>query len=71
MVPTVTVSARGEARLRGGHLWVYRADVQEARAAAGDVVSVVGPRGRPIGWALYSDRSQIALRLLAWSDRPI
>src|SRR3990170_4214361 len=70
MVPTVIVGARGEARLRGGHLWVYRADVQEARAAAGDVVSVVGPRGRPIGWALYSDRSQIALRLLAWSDRP-
>lgn len=70
MVPTVIVGARGEARLRGGHLWVYRADVQEARAAAGDVVSVVGPRGRPIGWALYSDRSQIALRLLAGSDRP-
>ena len=70
MVPSVTVGARGEARLRGGHLWVYRADVQEARAAAGDVVSVVGPRGRPIGWALYSDRSQIALRLLAGSDRP-
>ena len=70
MVPTVIVGARGEARLRGGHLWVYRADVQEARAAAGDVVSVVGPHGRPIGWALYSDRSQIALRLLAWSDRP-
>jgi len=70
MVPSVTVGARGEARLRGGHLWVYRADVQEARAAAGDVVSVVGPHGRPIGWALYSDRSQIALRLLAGSDRP-
>jgi 23S rRNA (cytosine1962-C5)-methyltransferase len=65
MTPTVTVSARGARRLHDGHLWVYRAEVREASASAGDLVRVQDPRGRPLGTALYSDRSQIALRLLA------
>ena len=64
MEPTVVISARGEERVRSGHLWIYRADVVEAGGEPGDVVRVVGPRGRPIGHALYSDRSQIALRLV-------
>jgi 23S rRNA (cytosine1962-C5)-methyltransferase len=64
MEPTVVISARGEERVRCGHLWVYRADIVDASAAPGDVVRVVGRRGRPVGRALYSDRSQIVLRLL-------
>jgi 23S rRNA (cytosine1962-C5)-methyltransferase len=63
---SVTISARGEERLRSGHPWIYRADVADARAQAGDVVLVRGPRGRPLGHALYSDRSQITLRMLAY-----
>jgi 23S rRNA (cytosine1962-C5)-methyltransferase len=69
MVPLVVVSARGESRLRQGHPWIYRSDVAEARASAGDVVQVVGPRSRVLGHALYSDRSQIALRLLTFDDQ--
>ena len=61
---TVTVSSRGEQRIRGGHPWIYRADVTGVDAAGGDVVDVVGPRARPIGTALFSDRSQIAIRML-------
>ena len=61
---TVTVSSRGEQRIRAGHPWVYRADVTGGNAAGGDVVEVVGPRARPIGTALFSDRSQIAIRML-------
>jgi 23S rRNA (cytosine1962-C5)-methyltransferase len=64
-VPSVTVSSRGEQRLRGGHPWIYRADITGVDATGGDVVNVVGPRGRPIGTALFSDRSQITLRMLA------
>jgi len=67
MVPSVTISSRGEDRLRSGHPWIYRADVTDVRAAAGDVVLVRGPRGRPIGRALFSDRSQITLRMLAYA----
>jgi 23S rRNA (cytosine1962-C5)-methyltransferase len=67
MIPSVTISSRGEDRLRSGHPWIYRADVADVRAAAGDVVLVRGPRGRPIGRALFSDRSQITLRMLAYA----
>ena len=66
MVSTVVIGARGEARLRSGHPWIYRADVVDARAAAGDIVQVRGPRGRTLGSALYSDRSQITLRMLSY-----
>ncbi|HEV8396566.1 MAG TPA: class I SAM-dependent rRNA methyltransferase [Vicinamibacterales bacterium] len=63
-MPTVTLSSRGEQRIRGGHPWIYRADVTGVAAAGGDVVEVAGPRARPIGTALFSDRSQIAIRML-------
>src|SRR5262245_41601124 len=66
MLPTVTVSARGADRVHSGHPWIYRGDVAAVRAVAGDVVIVRGPRGRPIGCALFSDRSQISLRLLSF-----
>lgn len=68
MEPLVTVSARGESRVREGHLWVYRADLVEIQAAPGDVVRVVGPQGRTIGHALYSDRSQISLRFFSFGN---
>src|SRR5438105_5463174 len=66
MPPTVVISARGESRLASGHPWIYRTDVVDVRAAAGDVVVVHGPRRRPLGRALFSDQSQIALRLLSF-----
>jgi len=65
MTPTVVISARGSERVASGHSWIYRADVVEARAQAGDRVLVRGPRGRTVGTAFYSDKSQIALRMLA------
>lgn len=70
MQPIVVVSARGEARVRAGHLWIYRADVVEAKATSGDTVLVLGPRARPVGRALYSGRSQIAIRILTRADEP-
>jgi 23S rRNA (cytosine1962-C5)-methyltransferase len=66
--PTAELTARGEQRLRTGHPWIYRSDVRRAAAAAGDIVRVVGPRGRPFGYATFSDRSVIALRLLTPDD---
>ena len=66
MTSTVVISARGEDRLRSGHPWIYRADVVDVHAAAGEVVTVRGLRGRAIGRALFSDRSQITLRMLSF-----
>lgn len=66
MSATVSVSPRGEERLRSGHPWIYRADVTDVHAEAGDVVLVRGPRGRPLGRAFFSDRSQIVLRMISY-----
>ena len=69
---TLTVSKRGAERARAGHLWIYRSDVSDAGgAASGATVRVVDERGRFTGQALYSDRSEIALRLLTWRDEEI
>jgi 23S rRNA (cytosine1962-C5)-methyltransferase len=68
--PTVAISGRGEERIRSGHLWIYRSDVTNVRARGGDTVLVEGSHGRRLGHALFSDRSQIALRMLATGDRP-
>jgi 23S rRNA (cytosine1962-C5)-methyltransferase len=71
MIPAVTISARGEERLRSGHPWIYRADIKDASAAAGARVVVRSARGgRPLGSAFYSDRSQIALRMLTRGEVP-
>lgn len=70
MEPTVVISHRGEERIRAGHLWVYRTDVVDVRAGPGDTVRLLGPRGRRIGSALYSDRSEIAIRVLTRGDEP-
>jgi len=64
------ISARGEQRVRGGHPWIYRADVVDVDAAGGDIVQVVGPRKRTVGHALFSDRSQIPIRMLTLGDEP-
>ena len=61
----VVISARGEQRVRAGHPWIYRADVVDVAAGPGDIVQVIGPRQRTIGYALFSDRSQIAIRMLS------
>jgi 23S rRNA (cytosine1962-C5)-methyltransferase len=66
---TVTISARGEERIRSGHAWVYRADVVDVHADGGDIVDVIGPRRRRIGSALFSDQSQISIRMLTVGDR--
>jgi len=63
--PSVTVSRRGAQRLKSGHLWVYRSDVAKADGLSpGALVQVRDHRGRPLGSALYSSASQIAIRLL-------
>ena len=69
-MPSVVVSARGEQRIRAGHPWVYRADITGVDAAAGETVAVIGPRNRLLGHALFSDRSQIPLRMLTRGEAP-
>lgn len=65
----IRVSRRAADRLRAGHVWVYRTDLlSEAEAgqlAPGALADVEDATGRPLGTALYSSASQIALRLVS------
>jgi 23S rRNA (cytosine1962-C5)-methyltransferase len=69
MSETVTVTNRGAERIHAGHRWIYRTDLASAGASAGAVVAVVDSRRRRLGDALYSDRSQIALRMVTTGDQ--
>jgi 23S rRNA (cytosine1962-C5)-methyltransferase len=64
--PTVKISPRGTTRLKSGHVWVYRSDIVSAdNVAPGSVVRVTDHRGKPMGTALYSTSSQIAVRMIS------
>jgi 23S rRNA (cytosine1962-C5)-methyltransferase len=65
-VPKVKISPRGASRLKDGHVWVYRSDIVSAEGVLpGSLVGVVDHRGQPLGSALYSSSSQIAIRLIS------
>jgi 23S rRNA (cytosine1962-C5)-methyltransferase len=71
--PVVTLSRRGADRLARGHPWVYRSDVARPApgVASGDVVALVDGRGRFLGKAFWSERSQISVRLLTRAEEPV
>ena len=65
-VPCAMVSRRASESLRRDHLWVYASDIEQVELRPGDppdLIPVVDNRGIPLGTALYSPISQIALRL--------
>ena len=65
-IPIVKISPRGASRLKDGHVWVYRSDIVSAEGVpAGSLVRVQDHRGQPLGSALYSSSSQIAIRLIS------
>jgi 23S rRNA (cytosine1962-C5)-methyltransferase len=68
---SVVISSRGSERLRSGHPWVYKNDVRSAQAEPGAIVRVTDERGRFHGRAFYSDKSQIAVRLLTHQNVPV
>jgi 23S rRNA (cytosine1962-C5)-methyltransferase len=60
----VTISRRAAERLRAGHVWVYRSDIEHLVESQAGLIAVADHRGFPLGTALWSPSSQIALRLL-------
>jgi 23S rRNA (cytosine1962-C5)-methyltransferase len=72
---TAVVTARGAARVRRGHPWVFRDDVAKGPSGdAGDggpaLVTVVDPRGKRLGTATWAARARLALRMVARGDEP-
>ena len=68
---TVKVTARGAERWKQGHPWIYRSDVAEEPEKKPGVVPVTDRKGRFLGTALYSPKSEIRLRLLTRGDEPV
>jgi len=73
--PAAIVSRRASDRLRAGHLWVYRTDVESmipalgaSELVAGSLVTLMDSRRIPLGTAIYSSASQLMLRKV--SDEP-
>ncbi len=62
--PVAVVSARGARRWESGHPWIFRSDVAVPPKSDAGTVVVHDQRGRPLGVALWSPRSEISLRLL-------
>ena len=74
--PAAVISRRAAERLRAGHLWVYRTDVEAMIPAlgavdvqAGALVTLLDSRRIPVGSALYSAASQLALRKVSGQPR--
>jgi 23S rRNA (cytosine1962-C5)-methyltransferase len=67
--PTLRISRRAADRLRSGHLWVYRTDLDAQQPTGlpepGALVTITDGRDMPLGTALYSSASQIAARLIS------
>jgi 23S rRNA (cytosine1962-C5)-methyltransferase len=67
--PTLRITRRASDRLRAGHLWIYRSDLdpqhQHPSPEPGSLVTIVDARRIPLGSALYSSASQIAARLVS------
>jgi 23S rRNA (cytosine1962-C5)-methyltransferase len=64
MSNTARVTTKGLRRWEAGHPWIYRSDVAERPDLPAGVVLVEDSRNRPLGWALWSPRSEISLRLI-------
>jgi 23S rRNA (cytosine1962-C5)-methyltransferase len=65
------VTKKGAKRVRGGHLWIYKSDVQRVEADGGDVVAVYDEARNFVGCAFYSDSSEITLRIFTTKDEEI
>jgi 23S rRNA (cytosine1962-C5)-methyltransferase len=59
-----TVSTKGARRWAAGHPWIFRSDLITPPETEAGTARVLDQRGKPIGVALWSPRSEISLRLL-------
>ncbi|MBA3035080.1 MAG: class I SAM-dependent rRNA methyltransferase [Desulfobacterium sp.] len=67
----VTISKRATERVKAGHLWIYRSDIIDCQAEGGLVVSLYDNKDKFYGKAFYSNKSQIALRLITTQNDKI
>ena len=59
------ISTRGSRRWQAGHPWIFRSDLVTPPTGDAGAVTVVDPQRRPLGTALWSPASEIALRFVS------
>ena len=61
------ITRRAADRLRRGHLWVYRSDIERTTGdpQGSGLATVVDGRGLPLGSGIYSEASEIAARIVS------
>jgi 23S rRNA (cytosine1962-C5)-methyltransferase len=67
-MPTLRVTRRASEKIRAGHLWVYRTDLETQQnddLEPGALVTLVDTRNIPLGTALYSSASTLVARLIS------
>jgi 23S rRNA (cytosine1962-C5)-methyltransferase len=72
-VARLVLRPQREARIRGGHPWIYRTDVARLEGAwqDGEAVTVVAADGRVLGRGFYNPRPQIVCRLATHRDEAV
>src|SRR5215510_5904993 len=71
-VNEAVISSRGSARIRAGHLWVYRSDLtQIPTTEGGSIVRVLDPRGRFLALGHYGSETEISLRIISTEETEI
>lgn len=63
MKSSVVISKQGSLRLKRGQIWIFRSDIEQAQAEAGDIVAIRDRGNNTLGYGFYS-ASQLALRVL-------
>lgn len=64
MSADAVVSAKGARRWQHGHPWIFKSDVVRTPTVDAGAIRARDERGKWLGWALWSPRSEISLRLL-------
>jgi 23S rRNA (cytosine1962-C5)-methyltransferase len=72
-VTRLVLRPQREARIRGGHPWIYRTDVARLDGPWTDAeaVTVCAADGRVLGRGFYNPRPQIVCRLMTRHDEPV
>lgn len=65
--PYVIISEKGERFLRGGHVWVYDAEItaESTTPQDGEIVDVLSKKGRYLGSGFFNSHSRIRVRILS------
>jgi 23S rRNA (cytosine1962-C5)-methyltransferase len=63
----VHITRRAVDRIRSGHLWIYRSDIEHTIGddAGTGLATIADLRGKPLGTGLYSAASEIAVRVVS------